>query len=202
MISNYVRSGGRINAVGAKIPIKSNWNLRLLEKLCESASDREVLAFLRYGWPINRDDSPLPQTFDNHSSAKRYSQQVTDYLWKELRHNTLMGPFVTSPFPEKETLSTRPKRGSQKRRIIKDLSWSLNNHSVNSGILKDKYMHVPCKLRYPTIDDLCRRAANLKLQGVEDIWVEERHGESLQTGSTLSLIMASPRDLVGGHTVL
>ena len=71
-IVNAVKQDGRLNALGCKILIKSNWNFNLLNMLCKSVSDREVMTFLMYGWPINRDSSPLSQTYHNHDSTNRY----------------------------------------------------------------------------------------------------------------------------------
>ena len=165
---------GRINAVGCRIPLESNWNLNLLESLCTPASDREVLTYLRFGWPINRDESPVTCTWENHGSALQHEEQVTKHIMKELRYNTLLGPFVTSPFGEKITgispMSTRPKKGTQNRRIIVDLSWPVNGNSVNSGIPKDSFMGVPSKLRYPTIDGLCRRVFRLRKESNKPIF--------------------------------
>ena len=75
-IVKVVQQDGRLNALGSRIVIKSNWNLRLPEDLCKSMSDREVLTFLKYGWPINHDNSPLPRTYMNHDSANKHPNQV------------------------------------------------------------------------------------------------------------------------------
>ena len=42
-----------------------------------------------------------------------------------------------------------------------DLSWPHDDHSVNSGIPKDSYLGVMVKIVFPTIDMLCKRAAQL-----------------------------------------
>ena len=98
-ISNCVRETGKFNFCGAQIVISSNWNHELLDALCTSASDKEVASFLKYGWPINRQDAPLTKTYTNHSTAVQFQQAISSYIKTELKHGTLMGPFVTSPFP-------------------------------------------------------------------------------------------------------
>ena len=84
-----------------------------MEALCKLRSDREVLKFLMFGWPISRDSSPLPEECDNHGSANGYKPQVTQYVMKELHNDKLLGPFTTLPFLHHQTgispLSTRPK---------------------------------------------------------------------------------------------
>ena len=164
-----------------QIVIRSNRNLSLIESLCQSTSDREVALFLKYGWPIDRDESPVVQTYTNHKSAIRYPQQINQYILKELRFGTLMAPFVTSPFDLNITgvspLSTRPKRNSQKHRIIVDLSWPQTGGLVNSGILKTTYLGNTITLRYPTVNDLCKRASQLWEQSDQPIFGWKKDAE-------------------------
>ena len=125
-----------------------------------------VLLFLKYGWPLNRDlNAPVAQTWQNHASEVCYPQQVTSYIEKELKYKTLLGPFMTSPFPKEKTgvspMSTRPKKNTEKGRVIVDLSWPIDGALVNSAIPKDEFMGSPINLRYPTIDMLCKRACGL-----------------------------------------
>ena len=164
-IARYVMQDG----LGCRIPVRSNWNLDLFDSLCTSRSDKEVATFLRFGWPIDRNANiPMTQTYFNHDSANRHHKQVTQYVFNELKHGTLLGPFVSSPFTHEQTgispLSTRPKRNSSKRRIIMDLSWPHNGISVNAGIDKNKYLGSVCQLTYPTVDALCYRVAQLVKQ--------------------------------------
>ena len=164
-IAKAIMCDGRLNCLGLKIQIKSTWNVQLFESLCTTTNDRQVATFLRYGWPLNRDNSPVSRTWTNHPTATRYANHVTQYLCKELKAGTLLGPYVTSPFLEHQTgispMSTRPKKLSEKRRILVDLSWPRDGHSVNSGIPKDTFMEQQVKIVYPTIDMLCKRAIAL-----------------------------------------
>ena len=164
-IANMAIRDGRNNADGLKIYIKTTWNIALFESLCTSDYDKRIAQFLKYGWPLNRDKSPLSQTWENHGSANKHPEHVTKYLLKEMSNNTMIGPFVTSPFPLQVTgispMSTRPKKLTEARRIIVDLSWPLHSFSVNSGIPKDVFLNQPIKLIYPTVDLLCKRAAKI-----------------------------------------
>ena len=162
-IAEVVMQDGRPNVLGCRIPLKSNWNFQLLDSLCESRYDCEIVQFLRYGWPLNREVAPVAKTYGNHASAERYKAQVTKYVLKELQHGALIGPFVTSPFQQEVTgispMSTRPKKNEvYDRRILVDLSWPIDGPSVNAAIPKDTFFGVPVKLRFPTIDLLCQRA--------------------------------------------
>ena len=135
-----------------------------MDGLCESRSDREVLTYLKYGWPLNRVQGPVAKTYMNHRSAEENPAHMQRYIEKELSHNTLLGPFLTSPFPQVtgiSPMSTRPKKEVGKRRVIVDLSWPPGGNSVNKWIPKETYMGVRVELKYPTIDRLCKRAARI-----------------------------------------
>ena len=103
-IAKSIMMDGRINALGLQIPVKSNWNHLLLDSLCTSRSDREVAMFLKYGWPLNRANVPTAITLGNHNSAIKYPLHVSQYISKELKYKTLIGPFATTPF---ENISNR-----------------------------------------------------------------------------------------------
>ena len=87
-MANYVMQHGNINALGAKVQVYSNWNLKLLDSLATSRSDREVVMYLRYGWPLNRDNAPVEKTMWNHRTATLHEHQVTKYIRKELKEKT------------------------------------------------------------------------------------------------------------------
>ena len=48
------------NAWRARIPIYSRWNLQLLSALLTNYEDREIVMYMKYGWPISR--PPTGQT--------------------------------------------------------------------------------------------------------------------------------------------
>ena len=85
-LCNKVISGGYPNAWGARIPVKSGWDLELLEQLLSDYADKEVVNWLRYGWPISRPPNwpdPIP-TFNNHASAVRFPAEIEKYIGKEM----------------------------------------------------------------------------------------------------------------------
>lgn len=127
LLAERVRSSGKPNVYGLRVPVPSNWNFSLLDSLATSVSDREVVSFLKYGWPLNRElPVPLTITCENHKGALLHASAVDDYIVKELDHGTLVGPLCTLPSMDRmavSPMSTRPKTNSIKRRIISDLSW-------------------------------------------------------------------------------
>ena len=129
------------------------WESKLLDY-----RDHQIVCFLRYGWPINYTANYLPVSADkNHTSAITYAHHVQHYVNRELRYHAIAGPFHDNPFPQPLVycpLQTVPKRGSSKRCVVMDLSFS-PHASVNIGIPDSSYLNEPYKLRLPEIDRLC-----------------------------------------------
>ena len=95
-------------------------------------------------------------TLKNHKGASEYPESLRGYILKERSHRAVMGPFKKVPFQSKvriSPLSTRPKKDTQDRRIILDLSFPIGD-SVNDGIPKDSYLGFEAKLSFPKVDDL------------------------------------------------
>lgn len=94
----------------------------------------------------------------NHPSAVEFADHVEHYIHTELGYHAIAGPFQTNPLHQPlvcSPLQTVPKRGSNKRRVVMDLSYPPNS-SVNSGISASSYLNEPYKLRLPGIDRLCQ----------------------------------------------
>ena len=152
-----VLDGEYPNRWGARRPVTTKWNLKRLEELLSHYEDREVVEWIRYGWPMGR----LPILQDpaisnrNHKGATEYPQALEKYIDKESSHGAVMGPYKKIPFNCKvgiSPLSTRPKKDSVDRCIILDLSFPIGN-SVNDGIGRDEYLGLPAKLSFPKVDD-------------------------------------------------
>lgn len=157
---------GTYNRYGARIPVPTKMNLDLLDNLLSEYSDREIVEWLKFGWPIGRPlDAPDPEPIhQNHKGANMYPQHIDQYLKQEIQANATIGPFITIPFKERVGISpinSRSKRSDPyKRRIILDLSLP-KFASVNDYIPKDHYLGKPFRLTYPTIDTLAKRVHKL-----------------------------------------
>ena len=168
-LCNEVMKRGYPNAWGARIPLKLRWNLTLMESLLNNYEDKEVIEWLKYGWPISRPPNwpdPVP-TFNNHASADNHPECLQAYVHKELERSAIAGPVSCIPFTERlgvSPLSTREKRDSPDRRILMDLSWP-PDLSVNDGIAKDQFMGFNAKLTFPTVDSIAKRIVELENQG-------------------------------------
>ena len=112
-----VIKGGYPNIWGARIPIETKWDLDLFSRLLENYEDREVVQWMRYGWPSGR----LPSLGNtgtsnkNHKGATDHPEALRKYIKKEAAQGAVMGPYDKIPFTSKvgiSPLSTRPKRES------------------------------------------------------------------------------------------
>ena len=164
-LNRKVREKGYPNRWGARIPIHNQWNIELLENLLQDYHDNDIIEWMKYGWPIGRLPTlPDPQlTFKNHKGATQYPQALQKYITKESSHKAIIGPFTSIPFKDKvgiSPLSTRPKKDSDDRRIILDLSFP-PTQSVNDGIAKDNYLGFSAKLTFPKTDQFALRIYQL-----------------------------------------
>ena len=165
MRAHLVRKLGYPNKFGAKIPIDHKWNLDLLEQKLQGYHDLDIIEWLRYGWPSGR----LPtmgapaKTFKNHKGATDYPKALNRYIQKEKAKDAVIGPFNIIPFQNNvgiSPISTRPKKGTEDRRIIIDLSFP-PGEAVNDGMIRDNYLGEYVKLTFPRVDDLALRIYTL-----------------------------------------
>jgi hypothetical protein len=67
-----VRNYGVPNFMGARIPLKHGLNMDRWEALLQGYHDKDILSYLRYGWPINYTTFDVPHpTWENHKSGYR-----------------------------------------------------------------------------------------------------------------------------------
>ena len=145
---------GRYNYCGARVPVPSGLCVDAWRRYLQSYPDVGMVDFLEFGWPVNFDrSSPLRSTMVNHTSALQYPADLDFYISTELGHGALLGPFDGPPFlpTHVSPLMTRPKKGSEHRRIIMDLSWP-HGESVNDGVSTNLYVDGPARIYLPTVD--------------------------------------------------
>jgi hypothetical protein len=121
--------------------------------------DISLVDFLQFGFPIGFDSNHTLQSTDqNHASSLNYPAHVQAYLKKEADEHSMLGPFPAKPFwpwCHINPVMTRPKKNSDDRRVILDLSWPLHA-SVNGGTELSTYFGEPYKLLLPTVDDIAQ----------------------------------------------
>ena len=154
---DMINQSGRPNFQGCRLPVPSTFNFEFLWHHSQNYTDKGVLDLLKFGFPINSTGSyKVCHPVKNHKGAREFPEAIDKYLRKEISHDAVIGPFSSNPFslPCKiNPLNSVPKRCSEDRRIIVDLSFPLGN-SVNSTIPKDSYLGEPTELKFPTVDAL------------------------------------------------
>ena len=157
---------GYPNRWGAQKVVQSKWNLELMGDWLRDYPDNEVIEWLKYGWPTGRLPTlPAPSISNkNHKGVMEFPEHLSTYIKKEQQKGAVMGPYTKIPFSTPvgiSPLSTRPKKGSQDRRVILDLSFPLGK-AVNDGIPKDSYLGMEAKLTFPRKDDFALRIFQLR----------------------------------------
>ena len=78
---------------------------------------------IKYGFDLDIDRNyKLQPTYENHTSAIQYVNQIDNYLAEELRYGAIYGPFKELSFPSHvSSLMTRATKNSDKRHTIMDL---------------------------------------------------------------------------------
>ena len=167
LLAQAVQDQGFPNWYGARIPVASNWNLTLLDILLTDYQGRDIVQWLQFGWLVGRPPSIRDQTpaNKNHKGAVDFPDHVNRYIQKELDLGGISGPFREIPLKYRirvNPLSSQPKKDSESRRFIMDMSFP-KNESVNDGIPKDTYMGLNITLKYPTVDVVARKIFSISI---------------------------------------
>jgi len=158
-IYDVVRSTGKYNFMGSRCSLPQPLHIPLWRQELRGYHDVGLVEYLQYGWPIGYTAPDFPagegNQKANHHSALAHPMHVDKYIQKELAHGALLGPFSAPPFLQCHIspLMTRPKKDSQDRRVIVDLSFP-HGTSVNDGIPREHYLGDCYKLQYPGVDNL------------------------------------------------
>ena len=135
--------------------------MELLSSWLEGYEDKEVIDYLKYRWPLNANDTEINEERpQNQKGARSNTKEVREYLTKEHKAGSVIGPFKKNPFgpvARFSTLDTRPKKDSDELRVILNLSYPFEAGSVNSSINKETYVNnEDMRVRYPSVDDLAK----------------------------------------------
>lgn len=134
---SLVRGYNLPNFLGAKRTVVSGLNLCQWEHELSQYYDRELCYFLRFGWPVGYHlPTPPASVSSNHHSANQHGEHIDHFIEVELQHQAIVGSFRKDPFTPWTRLSplmTRPKKGSNNRRVLVDFSFP-TGEAVNDGI--------------------------------------------------------------------
>jgi hypothetical protein len=164
-VHKLVLASGVPNAFGCKIRIPTNLNVDYWENNLVDYCDKEVVQYLKYGWPLNVSTRPSNHMVPhNHRSAIDNPEHVKKFLNKAFALDSMLGPFKKNPFSSPACFSPIgmvEKNDSSDRRLILDMSFP-GGFSVNDVIPKGEYLGKRVSLRYPGIDELVNL---IKLKG-------------------------------------
>ena len=168
------RETGVPNFKAARIPVNNTWDLDLMEQWLKNYKDVNLIQYLRFGWPLNTVETAQDNTIPaNQQGARENPEEIRRYLKNELEKGAIIGPFKRNPFGKNarfSPLDTRPKKDSEEKRIILNLSFPFEGPSVNASINKSTYAdQETMEVRYPSVDDLAaiirlkKRKGNVKI---------------------------------------
>lgn len=143
--------------------MQSDLNIHEWENRLETYHDKELSLFLKFGWPLGYHATvPPTSVLKNHASAVNNINHVHKFIKTELQFKAILGPFEQAPFLEWcrfSPIMTRPKKESNERRIILDLSYPKGS-SVNDGILTTCHFGMDITYSLPTIADFVEALKN------------------------------------------
>ena len=158
-----VRKSHKYNFQGCRILIPSRFNFDFIENELKNYEDKEVIELLKFGFPLAHDGKTGNRKIpNNHKGATLFPSQIESILEEEVLSGAAIGPFDHNVIPDAcfSPLNSVPKKDSEKRRLILDMSYPPGN-SINQGINKDEYLGVEEKLSLPSIDKLAERIREL-----------------------------------------
>ena len=111
-----VRQSGQYNFEKEQIIVNKQWNTDLLEEWLIDYDDKEVVKFIKYGWPLNAENTEVnTEVPPNQKGAQQNPQKIREYLQEEINNGSVIGPFIKNPFGKSarfSPLDTRPKKNS------------------------------------------------------------------------------------------
>lgn len=159
-IYKSVKDSGLPNAIGQKLLLPSQLNVSKWEELLsQSDDDQELLSFIKYGFPLGY-LGPVSDSkgTDNHTSAVNYPTHVSDFIRKEIHLGGVIGPMDSPPFQQwahVSPLMSRPKKGSEDRRIIIDMTFP-GERSINAYLCKNSSLGIQRDHTLPSVDDVVK----------------------------------------------
>ena len=160
-----IRKSGLYNFEGCKISIPTKIRHdRMREALGEDITPHEerTLSLLQFGMPIDcNPEFGIKTKQKNHHSAVSYSEQIDDYLSKNISNQAILGPFDVPPIPDLcfSPLMSVPKEET-KRRVIVDFSFP-PGRSINDGIPRSSYLDFAADFCLPSVQTIVSRVNDL-----------------------------------------
>ena len=114
--NRIVRQSGVPNYQKERIQVNFDWDLVTMENWLDNYKDKNIIQFLKYGWPLNTCDTAINTTIPpNQQGVIQFPEEVCEYISSELKAGTIIGPFKRNPFGKMarfSPLDTPPKQDS------------------------------------------------------------------------------------------
>ena len=111
-----VRLSNHHNFQDRKINVNTNWDLDKFEEWLEGYHDKEIVNYLRFGWPLNTEGAERRDTIPpNQNGAQCNKEELRKYIKAKIQSGSVIGPFFKNPFRRYARISlfdTRPKKDS------------------------------------------------------------------------------------------
>ena len=100
-VHEIVKTSGKSNYMGEKIPVFSGIDCEFLDEQLRDYNDKVIAQLMRYGAPIsyageNMEPPEIHQR--NHSGANMFPRTIDEYLNKERKYKSVLGPFEKNHF--------------------------------------------------------------------------------------------------------
>ena len=91
-----------LNYKGARVKVVSQLNVKQFSHLLSDYKFSVIVDYAEFEFPLSMDYNNFShiQEMVNHKSTTMFPKAVDAYINTEKRHNALVGPFNTSPFPK------------------------------------------------------------------------------------------------------
>ena len=157
ILPKLIKDSRRPNYLGCRIPVNSQFNLQAWTDMLVGYWDVQLPELLNFGRNYT-----LSSDKRNHSSAVQYQGHVDAYLREETGFGAILGPFTENPIDNchYSPFLTREKSGSDKKRVIIDLSWP-HGFFVNDGIDKNSYLRTDFSFTFPSVDNITSELTRL-----------------------------------------
>ena len=139
-----------------RIPVLSHLNIEFFKFMLSDYEDADTCTLLEYGFPIGYENLETTYTGRPVNNHKGALTDMDKYLIKEISKKAVLGPFHSNPFSHEiaiSPLNSVPKKGSEDRRVILDLSVR-EGGAINGFIDKDNYLEEEVNLKYHNVDVL------------------------------------------------
>ena len=87
LLAHKITDSGRPNRLGCRVPLHTDWDLKIMKQWLIDYEDLEIIDWLTYGFSISRNKEaldPVPAS-KNHAGANNFPETIDNCIQKELQ---------------------------------------------------------------------------------------------------------------------